>query len=76
VLRERVYAIEDVAAGKGLPLREMVEKWQPSPAQTQELAKMRHTLMQCLFRTIDTEVPPMSDVSEIAGPLPPRSGGR
>jgi hypothetical protein len=73
VLRERVYAIEDVAGKAGVPLRDLVEKWQPSAAQTEELARLRHSMMQQLFRTIDTGRVPDSEVGESADPVPPRS---
>ena len=52
---------------------DLVEKWQPSAAQTEELAKLRHAMMQQLFRTIDTGRVPDSDVGESADPVPPRS---
>lgn len=71
MLRERVYAVEDVADKAGVPLRDLVEKWQPRPEQAEELDRMRHAMMQNLFRTIDTGIPPQSYEGETADPIPP-----
>lgn len=71
VLRERVYAVEDVARMQGLPLRDLVDKWQPRPDQAEELDRMRHVMMQSLFRTIDTGMPSQSYEGETADPIPP-----
>jgi hypothetical protein len=74
VQRERIYAIEAVSAEAGLT--EKIEAWQPSQAQGEHLAEMRHTMFQNLFRTIDTGVPPVSDQGETADPVPPGSRPR
>lgn len=74
VLRERVYAVEDVASENGVPLHDLVEKWQPRPEQAEELDRMRHTMMQSLFRSIDTGMPPQSYDGETADPIPPARG--
>jgi hypothetical protein len=73
VLRERVYAVEDVASKAGIPLRDLVEKWSPSDTQSAELAKLRQDMMQHLFRSVDTGRVPTSDEGEAADPVPPRS---
>jgi hypothetical protein len=75
VLRERVYAVEDIVTEAGISLRERVEKWQPDPAQAEELAQMRQTMMQTLFRTIDTGEPSKSYHGETADPIPPSRPG-
>jgi hypothetical protein len=73
VLRERVYAIEDLSQQNGTSLRSQVERWAPSVSQAQELANMRHAMMQNLFRTIDTDRVPRSDEGAAADPTPPGS---
>ena len=44
VLRERMYAIEQVAAQNGLDLPAGVEAWQPSAEQSEQLQDERHGL--------------------------------
>lgn len=75
VLRERVFAIEDVAGKAGMPLRELVDKWSPSGAQSDELAQLRQDMMQQLFRTVDTGRVPASHEGESADPRPPGGAG-
>jgi hypothetical protein len=76
VLRERVYSIEDVAGKHGLPLRDLVEGWKPNEEQANELARMRHAMLQQLFRTIDKDAAPDSTRGELADPQVPQSSRR
>jgi beta-xylosidase len=73
VQRERIYAIEAVSADN---LAAKVAKWQPTPQQSEELAGMRHAMLQSLFRTIDTGTEPVSCEGETADPIPPGSASR
>jgi hypothetical protein len=68
VLRERLFAVEAVSDNA---LTARVEAWQASPAQAAQLAEMRRAMLQNLFRTIDTGVPPVSYEGETADPIPP-----
>jgi hypothetical protein len=72
VLRERVYAIEDVAGKHGLPLRDALESWKPTAGQTDELARLRHEMLQQLFRTIDRGAAPDSTQGHLADPQAPQ----
>jgi hypothetical protein len=42
IVRERMFALEQVAAEAGLPLAEKLENWQPSDAQAKELDTQRN----------------------------------
>lgn len=75
VLRERVFAIEAVSEAAGEPLASKVAAWQPDAGQSARLAEMRHAMLQNLFRTIDTGVPPVSYEGETADPIPPQRTG-
>jgi hypothetical protein len=59
VLRERVYVIEAAAAEHGLPLKPAVETYTLSPEQRAELAGMRATMMDQLFRTLNRDSRPV-----------------
>jgi hypothetical protein len=59
VIRERVYAIEDVATRQGLDLSAM-ERWTPDTAQQAELAQMRARILENMFRTLRQEHRPVS----------------
>jgi hypothetical protein len=66
VLRERVYVIEAVAAEHGLPLKTAVESYTLSPEQRAELAGMRATLMDQLFRTLNQDNRPVGAATALS----------
>jgi hypothetical protein len=59
VVRERVFVIEAVAAQKGLPLKDAVEAYKPSESERAELERMRGTMMNQLFRTLNQDHRPV-----------------
>jgi hypothetical protein len=59
VVRERVFVIEAVAAQQGLPLKDAVEAYKPSEAERAELERMRGTMMNQLFRTLNQDHRPV-----------------
>jgi hypothetical protein len=67
VVRERLYAIEDVAGRRGLDLRQDVERWKPDAAQQAELAGMRARMLENMFRTLGQEHRPVARAPNEAG---------
>lgn len=59
VVRERLYALEAVAADQGLALREAIESWTPTAEQQAELAGMRRRMLEEMFRTLDQDHRPV-----------------
>lgn len=53
IMRERMYALEQVAADAGLPLGEKLENWQPSEAQAQELDEQRNRMIKTVLRSLE-----------------------
>ena len=52
VLRERLYALEKVAADKGLNLTDGIENWQPSAQETEDLAYARTQMIGNITRSL------------------------
>jgi hypothetical protein len=59
VLRERVFVIEAVAVEHGLPLKTAVETYALSSEERTELARMRATMMDQLFRALNQDNRPV-----------------
>lgn len=55
VIRERLYVIERAVERQGLKLREAVEKYRLSDAESAELAQMRKKMIDNLMRTVNRE---------------------
>ncbi len=64
VVRERVFVIEAVAAQKGLPLKDAVEAYKPSESERAELERMRGTMMNQLFRTLNQDHRPVDSTAK------------
>jgi hypothetical protein len=52
VLRERLYALEKVAADKGIELTDGIEGWQPDAAEAEELAAARQQMIANVTRSL------------------------
>jgi len=52
VLRERMYALEKVAADKGLELTAGIENWKPTEQEAEELADARAQLIRNITRSL------------------------
>jgi hypothetical protein len=59
VLKERVFVIEAVADAHGLPLKTAVETYVLSGEERAELAQMRATMMDQLFRALNQDNRPV-----------------
>jgi hypothetical protein len=53
IVRERMFALEQVAAEAGLPLAEKLENWQPSDAQAKELDTQRNRMIKTVLRSLE-----------------------
>ena len=53
IMRERMYALEQVAAEAGLPLGEKLENWEPSEAQAVELDEQRNRMIKSVLRSLE-----------------------
>ncbi len=52
VLRERMYALEQVAADRGIELTAGIEAWQPDAQQAEQLAEARATFIANVTRSL------------------------
>lgn len=52
-VRERLYALERVAAERGLDLGAAIEEWQPDAAEEAELDAARRRMIESVLRTVE-----------------------
>ena len=52
-VRQRLYIVERAAEGQSRPLHELVEAYQPTPAEQAELEAMRGKMVRELFRVLE-----------------------
>lgn len=57
-VKERLYALEQVATDAGLDLHARVERWQPSETQAEELDAARSRMITSILRSVEARHAP------------------
>ena len=58
VMRERMYALEQVIEDSGVSVKDKLQAWQPSEAQAGELDEQRKNFIQSVLRSLEANETP------------------